>query len=76
MFDKTGVVEAVGADMIFMSDATAVAAFTSRTGRTPDPDAVAAEAAAALGELAALLDDDAVSQRLQRAVEASDVDAE
>lgn len=71
-----GVVDAVGADRIFMSDATAAASFASRTGATRDPDAVAAEAAAALGELAGLLDDDEVSRRLQRAIEALDTDAE
>jgi len=76
ILDDTGVIEAVGADRIFTSNATAIAAFASRTGQTPSPDAVAAEASAALGELADLLDDDAVSLRLQRAIEALDDDAE
>jgi MFS superfamily sulfate permease-like transporter len=72
----TGVTAAVGADRIFTSDAAAVAAFASRTGQTPDPDAVAAEAGAVLGEFADLLDDEAVSLRLQRAIEALDPDEE
>ena len=76
ILDDTGVIGAVGADRIFTSDGAAVAAFASRTGQTPDPDAVAAEAGAALGELADLLDDDAVSLRLRRAIEALEPDAE
>ena len=70
ILDNTGVIDALGADRIFTSDGAAVAAFASRTGQAPDPDAVAAEASAALGELADLLDDDAVSRRLRRAIEA------
>jgi len=76
ILDDTGVIDAVGADRIFTSDGAAVAAFASRTGKTPDPDVVAAEAGAALGELADLLDDEAVSLRLRRAIEALEPDAE
>lgn len=76
ILDDTGVIDAVGADRIFTSNEAAVAAFASRTGHTPSPDVVAGEAAEALGELADLLDDDAVSQRLRRAIEALDTDTQ
>ena len=76
ILDDTGVINAVGADRIFTSNGAAVAAFASRTARAPDPDVVAAEATAALSELADLLDDDDVSQRLRRAIDALDADTD
>ncbi|MDC3402424.1 SulP family inorganic anion transporter [bacterium] len=76
ILQDTGVIDAVGADRIFTSNGAAVAAFASKTERAPDPDVVAAEATAALSELADLLDDDDVSRRLRRAIDALDADTE
>jgi len=76
IFADTGVIDAVGADRIFNTNGAAVAAFASRTALAPDPDVVAAEATAALSELADLLDDDDVSRRLRRAIDALDTETD
>jgi len=76
ILNDTGVIDAMGLGRIFTSNGAAVAAFASKTQRAPDPDAVAAEATAALSELADLLDDEGVSRRLHRAIDALGADTE
>jgi hypothetical protein len=75
MFEKTGVVETVGSDQIYGTNPAAVAGHVSRTGAAPDPDEVTMETANALAELARLVDDDEVTRRLQRTIEALESDA-
>lgn len=76
MFDKTGVANVVGSDQIYDSNPAAVAGHASRAGVTADPDEVATEASVMLAELARLLDDDEITPRLRRAIEALETDTD
>jgi hypothetical protein len=67
-------VEVVGREEIHSSYVGAVAAHAVRTGDKLHPDAVTAEVAAALMELANLASDEDVIQRLQRAIEVLEPD--
>jgi high affinity sulfate transporter 1 len=69
MLERTGVVEVVGREEIHATYVGAVAAHAIRTGDTLHPDAVTAEVAAGLVELANLASDEEVAQRLRRAIE-------
>jgi len=69
MFEKTGVVEAVGADEIYLRNVDAIAEHASRLGVNPDPDDFAAGTATGLDELARLTSDAELEARLRRAAQ-------
>lgn len=74
LFERSGLLEVVDPDQIFGSNAAAAAAHVGRSGRTPEPDEVTAEAAVGLEELVRLSTSDEVRRRLQRAIDALESD--
>lgn len=67
MFERAGVIAAVGAGHIYASNRHAVADHAARTGRYRDAQEVLAEASAALARLADLIPDTDAAARLRRA---------